>query len=83
MQSKDMKRFKENLKEEEKLALKRVELSGAPKSERKVALNKTKLDLHSKREAKVWTILVRSSGKLRSSICVCRRQLSSGSSQMI
>ena len=47
-----MKRFKDNLKEEEKLAIKRVEVS-ATKSERKVAVNKTKLELHTKRGAKV------------------------------
>lgn len=40
------------MKEEEKLAIKRVEVS-APKSERKVAVNKTKLDLQTKRGAKV------------------------------
>ena len=56
-QSKDMKRFKDNLKEEEKLAIKRVELS-APKPERKTAVNKTKLDLQSKRGAKVMCVCV-------------------------
>ncbi len=47
-----MKRFKENLKEEEKYALKRAELS-ASKATRKVAVNKAKLDLHTKRQEKV------------------------------
>lgn len=51
-QSKDLKRFKENLKEEEKLALKRAEVS-ANKANRKVIVNKTKLDLHTKRQEKV------------------------------
>lgn len=47
-----MKRFKENLKEEEKLAVKRVEVSSA-KSERKVAVNRSKLELQYKRVEKV------------------------------
>lgn len=48
-----MKRFKENLKEEEKLAVKRVELSAPKREQRRMAVNKTKLDLQSKRTDKV------------------------------
>ena len=47
-----MKRFKENLKEEEKLALKRAEVT-ANKADRKVAVNKAKLELQTKRIEKV------------------------------
>ena len=56
-QSKEIKRFKENLKEEEKLAIKGIESSTA-KSERKMAVNKAKLDLQSKRGEKVSPILL-------------------------
>ena len=52
LQTKDMKRFKDNLKEEEKLALKRAELS-ATKATRKTVMNKAKLDLQTKRQEKV------------------------------
>lgn len=50
-----MKRFKENLKEEEKLALKRAEVT-ANKANRKVAVNKAKLDLQTKRIEKVRSV---------------------------
>ena len=51
-QSKDMKRFKDNMKEEEKLAVKKVEVS-VSKPERKVAVNQAKLELQAKRMDKV------------------------------
>lgn len=52
LQSKDMKRFKDNMKEEEKLAVKKVEVS-VSKSGRKIAVNQAKLELQAKRTDKV------------------------------
>ena len=52
LQSKELKRYKDNQKEEEKLALKTVEVS-VPKSEKKRALNEAKADLLTKRQLKV------------------------------
>ncbi len=51
-QSKDKKRFKDNLKEEEKLAVRKVEVS-VSKADKKVVMNQTKLELQSKRTQKV------------------------------
>lgn len=48
-----MKRYKENQKEEEKLALKTAEVSSTSKSERKRALSETKADISVKRQHKV------------------------------
>jgi hypothetical protein len=48
LQGKDLKKFKDHLKEEEKAALKRIS-----KSQRKEAVNRTKLELQSKRAEKV------------------------------
>ena len=56
-----MKRFKESLKEEEKQAIKRIE-AATPKSERKVVVNKTKLDLQSQRAQKVGVFPLASCG---------------------
>lgn len=52
VQSKDMKRFKDNMKEEEKLAVKKVEVS-VSKPGRKIAVNQAKLELQAKRMDKV------------------------------
>ncbi|XP_064382334.1 serine/threonine-protein kinase 10-like isoform X2 [Halichondria panicea] len=51
-QSKDMKRYKENQKEEEKLALRTVEVSVTLRSDRKRALNEAKADISGKRQRK-------------------------------
>ncbi len=48
-----MKRYKENQKEEEKLALKTVEVSATSKSNRKRALSEAKADISGKRQQKV------------------------------
>lgn len=52
VQSKDQKRFKENRKEEEKLAIKRAEVS-ASKADRKQALTTAKAEIQIKRMQKV------------------------------
>ena len=51
-QSKDAKRFKEKLKEEEKLALKNAELQ-APKDKRKQYMNEFKVQSNAKKTKKV------------------------------
>ncbi len=48
-----MKRYKENQKEEEKLALRTVEVSVTLRSDRKRALNEAKADISGKRQRKV------------------------------
>ena len=52
VKGKDLKQFKDNLKEEEKLEVKRVEASST-KAERKIAVNQVKLDLQTRRPEKV------------------------------
>lgn len=52
LQSKELKRFKDKLKEEEKLALKTAELQ-APKEGKKQYINGVKMECNSKRIKKV------------------------------
>ena len=51
-QSRDLKRFKDNQKEEEKLTLKRAEVS-ASKREKKQVVNQAKSEIIAKRQEKV------------------------------
>lgn len=53
-----MKRHKENLKEEEKLALKTAEVSATSKTDRKRALNEAKADNLAKRQQKVIKTII-------------------------
>ncbi len=52
VQAKELKRFKENLKEEEKTAVKRVEQSSS-KADKKNAVSQIKVQLQEKRTEKV------------------------------
>lgn len=68
-----MKKFKEQLKDEEKTAVRRVE-SSATRADRKMAVNKAKLELQSRRAEKVKIAIIASSH-----LILCLSHLAGGS----